>query len=190
MKTSEVQAVFEELRPQQVALVREIVEKGNPVDDSPLHQKFPEKKQWEFGLAVIKECGYDMERGRQDKSPHPFSTSFSRDDVRITTRVSPKFFSEAFFGTMHEAGHAMYEQGVSEAFERTPLSSGTSSALHESQSRLWENLVGRSHPFWKGFYPKLQNGQLTRSSRHSFALKLTRPHTICTSCCASISRST
>ncbi len=156
MKTAEAQAVFEELRPQQIALVREIVEKGKPLDDSPLHQKFPEKKQWEFGLAVVKQCGYDMERGRQDKAPHPFSTSFSRDDVRITTRVSPEFFSEAFFGTMHEAGHAMYEQGVSEAFERTPLSSGTSSALHESQSRLWENLVGRSRPFWKGLYPKLQ----------------------------------
>ena len=156
MKTAQVQAVFEELRPQQVALVRDIVEKGTPVDDSILRQKFPEKKQLEFGLEVIKQCGYDMERGRQDKAPHPFSTSFSRDDVRITTRVTQDYLPEALFGSIHEAGHAMYEQGVSEAFERTPLMNGTSLGLHESQSRLWENLVGRSRAFWKAFYPKLK----------------------------------
>lgn len=156
MKTAAVKAVFDELRPQQVDLVREIVERGAPVDDSPLHQKIPEKKQLAFGLEVIKSLGYDMDRGRQDLAPHPFSTSFSRDDVRITTRVDPEFLSEALFSSMHEAGHAMYNQGVSDVFERTPLSGGTSSGLHESQSRLWENLVGRSRPFWKAFYPRLQ----------------------------------
>jgi carboxypeptidase Taq len=156
MKTAEVKAVFDELRPQQVELLREIVERGAPVDDSPLRQKFPEKKQLAFGLEVIKSLGYDMERGRQDLAPHPFSTGFSRDDVRITTRVEPEFLSEAIFSSMHEAGHAMYNQGVGDFFERTPLSGGTSSAVDESQSRLWENLVGRSRPFWKAFYPRLQ----------------------------------
>jgi len=156
MKTNEVQAVFAELRPQQVELVRQIVENGKAVDDSILHQKYSEKKQWDFGVDVIKQCGYDMERGRLDKAPHPFSTSFSRDDVRITTRVNPEYLPSALFGSLHEAGHAMYEQGVSEVFERTPLSDGTSLGIHESQSRLWENLVGRSRPFWKAFYPKLK----------------------------------
>ncbi len=157
MKTAEVKAVFDALRPQQVELLREIVDRGAPVDDSPLRQYLPEKKQLAFGLEVIKTLGYDMDRGRQDLAPHPFSTSFSRDDVRITTRVDPKYLPEALTGSMHEAGHAMYNQGVSDAFERTPLSGGASLGLHESQSRLWENLVGRSRPFWKAFYPKLQN---------------------------------
>ncbi len=156
MKTTEVQAVFAELRPQQVELVRQIVENGTPVDDSILHQTYPEKKQWDFGVDVIKQCGYDMERGRQDKAPHPFTTSFSGDDVRITTRPNPKYLPSGLFGSMHEAGHAMYEQGVSKVFERTPLMSGTSLGVHESQSRLWENLVGRSRPFWKAYFPKLQ----------------------------------
>jgi carboxypeptidase Taq len=156
MKTAEVKAVFEKLRPQQVALVREIVEKGKPVDDSILHQKFSEKKQWDFGEMVVAKVGYDFERGRQDKAAHPFTTSFHPDDVRITTRVNPKFFSSAFFGTMHEAGHAMYEQGVDPTFARTALADGTSYGIHESQSRMFENLIGRSKPFWKAYYPKLQ----------------------------------
>jgi carboxypeptidase Taq len=156
MKTAEVKAIFDELRPQQVALVQEIVEKGTPVDDSPMRHEFSEDAQLAFGLEVIKTCGYDMERGRQDKAPHPFTTKFGRGDVRITTRVEPNYLPEALFSSMHEAGHAMYGQGVSEAFDRTPLSGGTSSGVHESQSRLWENLVGRSRSFWKAFYPKLQ----------------------------------
>ncbi len=156
MKTTEVKDVFEKLRVQQVALVREIVEKGKPVDDSILHQNFSEKKQWDFGEEVIKKVGYDFPRGRQDKAPHPFTTSFSPNDVRITTRINPEFFPTAFFGTMHESGHAMYEQGVDPSFARTPLAEGTSYGIHESQSRLFENLVGRSKPFWKAYYPKLQ----------------------------------
>jgi carboxypeptidase Taq len=156
MKTAEVKAVFDELRPQQVELLREIVERGAPVDDSPLRQKFPEKKQLAFGLEVIKSLGFDMDRGRQDLAPHPFSIGFSRDDVRITTRVYSEYLPEALFSSIHEAGHAMYNQGVSDVFERTPLAGGTSNGLHESQSRLWENLVGLSRPFWKAFYPRLQ----------------------------------
>lgn len=156
MKTAEVKAVFEKLRPEQVALVRDIVEKGKPVDDSILHQKFSEKKQWDFGEKVVAKVGYDFERGRQDKAAHPFTISFHPDDVRITTRVNPNFFPTAFFGTMHEAGHAMYEQGVDGSFARTPLAEGTSYGVHESQSRLYENLIGRSKPFWKAYYPKLQ----------------------------------
>ncbi|MFQ5812696.1 MAG: carboxypeptidase M32 [Anaerolineae bacterium] len=155
MKASTISALFAELRQQLVPLVQAITAQP-AADDSRLHQTFPEEKQWAFGLEVIKRFGYDFERGRQDKTPHPFTTKFSLGDVRITTRVKENDLGEALFGTMHEAGHALYEQGVRRDFEGTPLAQGTSSGVHESQSRLWENLVGRSPGFWRFFYPKLQ----------------------------------
>ncbi|RMD99199.1 MAG: carboxypeptidase M32, partial [Deltaproteobacteria bacterium] len=94
--------------------------------------------------------------GRQDLTHHPFMIKFSLDDVRITTRVKEDDLTEALFGTIHEAGHAMYEQGIAPGYEGTPLADGASMGLHESQSRLWENIVGRSLPFWQHFYPQLQ----------------------------------
>lgn len=156
MKTVEVKTVFDELRGEQVALIQEIVERGSPVDDSVVHQRFEEEKQRDFGLEVAKALGYDFERGRQDKSVHPFTSGFGTGDVRITTRFDPQFLNTALFGTMHEAGHAMYEQGVNPEYDRTPLGTGASLALHESQSRMWENLVGRSRSFWVCFYPRLR----------------------------------
>ena len=156
MKTAEVKAVFDELRPQQVELVRAISERGAPVDDSVVRQAFDEEKQRDFGLEVVKAIGYDFERGRQDKSVHPFTSGFGTGDVRITTRFDPKFLNTALFGSMHESGHAMYEQGVNPDFDRTPLADAASLAMHESQSRLWENLVGRSRSFWVAFYARLQ----------------------------------
>lgn len=155
MKTQEVQAIFQSLRPRQVALVQAIAARP-PIEDSFLHQPFDKDKQWEFGLKVITDFGYDWHRGRQDISPHPFTTSFGLGDVRITTRVEPDFFNSAFFATLHECGHALYGQGVDRALAHTPLASGASLAIHESQSRLWENLVGRSRPFWEHYYPRLQ----------------------------------
>ncbi len=155
MKTAEVREIFDTLRPKQVELLQAITASAQ-VDDSFLHQDFPEKEQWDFGVDVITKFGYDWTRGRQDKTAHPFTTSFSINDVRITTRFMEDFLPSALFGTMHEAGHGMYEQGVSQAYERTPLADGASLAVHESQSRLWENLVGRSIPFWEHFYPGLQ----------------------------------
>ena len=128
----------------------------NSIDDSVLHQNFDEQKQWDFGLEVIKAFGYDFNRGRQDKSAHPFTNSFGADDVRITTRLKPDYFSVGLFGTLHEAGHGMYEQGFNPKLARTPLMDGASLAIHESQSRMWENLVGRSRPFWTGFFSRLQ----------------------------------
>jgi len=155
MKASTLRTLFAELRQQLVPLVQAIT--AHPAaDDSCLHQTFPEAQQWAFGLEIVKRFGYDFERGRQDKTPHPFTTKFSIGDVRITTRVKENDLGEALFGTLHEAGHALYEQGVRKDFEGTPLAQGTSSGVHESQSRLWENLVGRSRGFWKFFYPKLQ----------------------------------
>ena len=155
MKTADVQEIFAGLRREQVALL-EAIAAAPQVDDTFLHQEFDEQKQWDFGVEVVTAFGYDWQRGRQDKSPHPFTTNFSINDVRITTRFMKDFLPAALFGTMHEGGHAMYEQGIKQAYERTPLASGASLGIHESQSRLWENLVGRSLPFWKHFYPRLQ----------------------------------
>ena len=155
MKTAEVKEIFGKLRPQQVELIKAIAERPQ-VDDSFLHQKFAEQQQWDFGVEVITKIGYDWQRGRQDRSAHPFTTNFGIDDVRITTKFLPDFVSSAIFSTVHETGHALYEQGVDHALERTPLAGGASLGMHESQSRLWENLVGRSYPFWQHFYPRLQ----------------------------------
>jgi carboxypeptidase Taq len=155
MKASTLRTLFAELRQQLVPIVQAITAQP-AADDSCLHQTFPEAQQWAFGLEVIERLGYDFERGRQDKTPHPFTTEFSIGDVRITTRVKEDDLGEALFGTLHEAGHAMYEQGVRMDFEGTPLAGGTSAGVHESQSRLWENIVGHSRGFWTFFYPQLQ----------------------------------
>ncbi len=155
VKTADVQAVFDALRPQQVELIKAIGERPQ-VDDSFLYGKFDEQRQWDFGVEVLTKVGYDWKRGRQDKSAHPFTTSFGNDDVRITTRVDTGFFNSAFFATLHEGGHALYEQGIADEFSRTPLQNAASLAFHESQSRMWENLVGRSRPFWEYFFPRLQ----------------------------------
>jgi carboxypeptidase Taq len=162
MKASAVRALFAGLRRELVPIVQAIT--AQPLaDDACLRQSFPEAQQLAFGRGVIKQFGYDFERGRQDKTPHPFMTKFSLGDVRITTRVKENDLGDALFSTMHEAGHALYEQGIAPAYEGTPLAGGTSSGVHESQSRLWENLVGRSRAFWEFFYPQLQKefpGQL------------------------------
>jgi carboxypeptidase Taq len=155
MKTADVKTIFEGLRPRQVELVKAIAAKTQ-VDDSFLHQPFDENRQWGFGEEVITRFGYDWKRGRQDKAAHPFTTQFGINDVRITTRVNSDFLNSMLFGSMHECGHALYGQGLAPELERTGLDWGASLAVHESQSRLWENLVGRSLPFWEYFYPRLQ----------------------------------
>ncbi|HUS14859.1 MAG TPA: carboxypeptidase M32 [Chloroflexia bacterium] len=156
MTTTQLRTLFEQLKAAIVPLVRAISDKGDVVDDSMLHREYDEQEQLAFGLQVVQQYGYKMDSGREDLTTHPFCTSFSPNDVRITTRVSRDFLSMALFGTMHESGHGMYEQGVSQALDRTPLCRGASPGFHESQSRLWENLVGRSRPFWQGYFPKLQ----------------------------------
>ena len=170
MKTAEVKAIFDALRPQQVELIKAITDSPQ-VDDSFLHQEYDEQKQWDFGVAVITKYGYDWNRGRQDKAVHPFTSEFSRDDVRITTRIYPNYIGSALFSTLHECGHGLYEQGSSPDYERTVLAGGASLAIHESQSRMYENLVGRSLPFWEHFYPQLQEtfpAQLNNVDLQSF----------------------
>ena len=155
MKASSIRELFSKLREQLVPLVQKIT--AQPVaGDECLRQHFPEAEQLAFGEKIIRAFGYDFNRGRQDKSHHPFMTKFSLGDVRITTRVQENEFGDALFSTMHEAGHAIYEQGIRLELEATPLAGGTSSGVHESQSRLWENMVGRSRGFWQHFYPQLQ----------------------------------
>ncbi len=155
MKTADVKVIFNELRPQQVELIKAIAA-SKQVKDDFLHKKYNEKKLWDFSEEIVKQFGYDFNRGRQDKAAHPFQTSFSINDVRITNRFESDNPLATLFSAMHESGHAMYEQGINPDFERTPLEGGTSLAVHESQSRMWENLVGRSLPFWEYFYPKLK----------------------------------
>jgi len=155
LKTAEVQAIFDALRPQQVDLIKAISESPQ-VDDSFLHQPYNELKQEEFGIEVITKYGYDWNRGRQDRAAHPFTTNFGIGDVRITTRFIPDYLGSAMFSTLHEAGHAIYEQGIAPHLDRTLLAEGTSLAVHESQSRLYENILGRSYDFWAHFYVRLQ----------------------------------
>lgn len=155
MKAEAIRTLFGELREQLVPIVKAITEQ--PVaDDSCLRQHYDEDKQLAFGMDIAKKYGFDTQRGRQDKTHHPFMTKFSIGDVRITTRVDENNLNEALFSTLHETGHALYEMGLNPALEGSPLANGTSSGVHESQSRLWENLVGRSRGFWKHYYPELQ----------------------------------
>jgi carboxypeptidase Taq len=155
MKVSSVRAIFAELREQLVPMVQAITAQP-PVDESFLHRHYPEAQQLAFGEEVIKRLGYDFTRGRQDKTHHPFMTRFAHGDVRITTRSREDDVTDAFFTTLHETGHGLYEQGVSANLDGTPLAHGASAGVHESQSRLWENIVGRSRPFWEFYYPQLQ----------------------------------
>ena len=155
MTTASIRALFAELRAELVPIVRAIVDQP-PADDRCLRGPFSEQEQLEFSLSVVERFGYDLDRGRLDKTHHPFCTKFSIGDVRITTRVNERDLGDALFSTLHEAGHALYEQGVCAALEGTPLGWGTSAGVHESQSRLWENIVGRGRRFWQHFYPALQ----------------------------------
>lgn len=156
MKTAEVAEVFGGLRGELVPFVQQVFERLDAVDHSMLHIPYDVEKQADFGLEVVKQLGYDFNRGRQDKAVHPFTTNFSINDVRITTRYMPEYLPSALFSSVHESGHALYEQGSDQSLENTVLAGGVSLGVHESQSRLWENLVGRGRPFWQHFYPLLQ----------------------------------
>lgn len=154
MKASSIKKLFGELRAELVPIVKKITDQP-AANDSFLHLVYPEAQQLKFGETVVRKLGYDFNRGRIDKTHHPFMTKFSLTDVRITTRLKENYLGEALFSNIHEAGHAMYEQGIDLAYEASPLGGGTSSGVHESQSRTWENLVGRSRGFWEYFFPKL-----------------------------------
>lgn len=155
MKTETIRALFADLRAELTPLVHAIT-RHPPADDRCLHRYYPEAAQLAFGQQIIERFGYDFQRGRCDKTAHPYMTQFSPGDVRITTRVDEHDLSQALFSILHESGHALYEQGINPAYEATTLGGGVSAGVHESQSRLWENQVGRSRGFWEHHYPLLQ----------------------------------
>jgi len=157
LTTDQLEGFFADLKRAIVPLVGDVARHADTVDDSVLYRGFDPDLQVRYTVQVVTRLGYDFDRGRQDISTHPFTTSFGPGDVRITTRVSRDFFNECLFGSIHEAGHGMYNQGIGENLDRTPLWAGASPGVHESQSRLWENLVGRSLPFWRYFYPSLKD---------------------------------
>ncbi len=156
MKTAEVRAIFDAVKAELVPLREAIEERGTAVDDTFLHQHYEINKQKQFARYIATTIGYDFSRGHLGTVVHPFATSFSRDDARITTRWNPDFLNPALFGTLHESGHAMYEQGTHPELARTPLARGTSLGIHESQSRMMENMVGRNRGFWQTHFPVLQ----------------------------------
>lgn len=155
MKSADVRRVFAQLKSETVPLVREIGARLDAVDDRMLKQDFPVEAQRAMCRYAAESVGYDFTRGHLGEVQHPFSTSFGRDDVRITTRFAPEFAVSSIFAVLHESGHAMYEQGIAEDLDRSPLGRGTSSGIHESQSRLIENQVGRSLGYWQAHFPEL-----------------------------------
>jgi len=152
MATSEVETVFARLKEELVRLVAEV---GEPVDDSCLRGTFPREAQRRFSLDVLARLGMDEASWRLDDTVHPFATALAHADIRLTTRFNDDELS-GILSCLHEFGHGVYERQVDERFARTPLGQGASAAFHESQSRLWENLVGRRLSTWRHFYPQLQ----------------------------------
>ena len=132
------------------------IKSSKQVDNSFFHQHFPKQEQWDFSIDVLKRMGFDFEAGRQDYSEHPFTTSFAATDVRLTTRVDEDNYTSMLWSCIHEGGHGLYEQGLPEDQYGLPLGSAASLGIHESQSRFWENCIGRSLDFWKFFYPQLK----------------------------------
>jgi len=153
MTTAEVKTLFDSLRPPQIKLVKAI-STATPIDDSFTYRYYDPESQWQLSCDIIKKFGYDFNCGRLDKAMHPFTTTIGLGDIRITTRIAENDFFSGLGSSMHEAGHAIYEQGIERRFDRTPLGTGTSLAMHESQSRLWENMVGRSQAFCQYLYPQ------------------------------------
>ena len=156
MTAEKLTQLFKPLQQRLVSLVKAIKNSTTVIDEETLKKSFDVSKQWDFGMKVVEAMGFDLRYGRQDRSVHPFTTSFHPTDVRITTRLDEHSFKTAFFGTVHEAGHALYEQGLPVGHYGTPFGDAISYGFHESQSRLWENLVARGTHFWDHFYPVLQ----------------------------------
>jgi len=154
MKTAEVREIFEELKQQLLPLVEQIGEAGE-IDDSFLTGTFDPAIQRELSLEILRRFGYTDDEWRLHQTPHPFMTSPGAGDIRLTSNFKPADL-HSLFETMHEFGHGVYEWGIDRSLARTPLGSGVSLGLHESQSRTWENLVGRSRSFWRFFYPHVQ----------------------------------
>lgn len=148
--------LFAALKARLVPLLKRVTQSPSQIDDSILRYSYDQTRQLEFGRLVLIAMGYDFERGRLDLSAHPFTTSFHPTDVRVTTRIHEHELQSCLFSCVHEGGHGLYDQGLDPRYYGTPLGESVSLGIHESQSRLWENCVGRSRAFWRFFYPILQ----------------------------------
>ena len=156
LTVEDVDLIFGDVKNQLVPFISKISENNN-IDDSFFYQHFDQKKQWDFGIDLLKQMGYDFNSGRQDLSAHPFSSHFSPEDARVTTRIDENNLSDMIWSCIHEGGHALYEQGILSENYGTPLGNSISLGIHESQSRLWENHVGRSLSYWKNNFSLLKS---------------------------------
>ena len=154
--TADIRSLFKELTYELVPIIRAIAGAKRKPDRSILERDFPLDRQRLFAESAAAAIGFDFRAGRLDTTSHPFCSGFGPGDCRITTRYNPRAFPEAFFGVLHEAGHGLYEQNLPADRYGEPAAQSCSLGIHESQSRLWENLVGRSRPFWEHFFPRLQ----------------------------------
>jgi carboxypeptidase Taq len=182
-KTREVAGVLAGLREQLVPLVAAIAASPRRPNLAPLKRRFPIDAQEKFGKQAVEAIGYDFSAGRIDVTDHPFCTTLGPRDIRLTTRYDEHFLPGAFFSTLHEAGHGMYEQGLPANRFGLPTGQAVSLGIHESQSRMWENVVGRSRAFWEYFFPQAQAafGQSLRDMRLDdfyFAINDVRPSLI------------
>lgn len=156
LTVAKLDQVFGQLRDRLVPVVTAIKEHGQEPEHEFLHNIFPKEQQEKFSMFLLEQIGYDFEAGRVDESVHPFQVTLNQGDARITTHYIEDDVVDALFSSLHEGGHALYEQNVSKELARTPLAQGTSMGIHESQSRFWENFIGRSRPFWERYYKDLQ----------------------------------
>src|SRR5918912_2954762 len=169
MRATEVDAIFDVLKRELIPLVKDVAA-AEPVDDSFLRTHWDQEAQRSFSLHVLDEFGFDPTSWRLDDAQHPFASAPAPRDIRITARFDLDNI-HGVFPCLHEFGHGIYERQVADELFRTPLAHGASSALHESQSRMWENLIGRSRPFWARYYPRLQEAfpeQLGRLELEAF----------------------
>lgn len=178
--SQEVAAVFGQLREKLVPLLDSIRGSNRVPNESLLVRSYPVKQQEQFGRIVAKAIGFDFDAGRLDVAAHPFCSGTGPNDCRLTTRYDSHFFNGSFFGTLHETGHGLYEQGLPNEGWGTPLGQAVSLGIHESQSRLWENIIGRGRAFWQHFYPRAQEffpeslGQ-TSQDEFLFAINAVKP---------------
>jgi carboxypeptidase Taq len=179
MTVEKLDQVFGALRDKVVPLLQRIQAAPNQPDRFFLDQQFEISKQKQFSLMILKQMHYDFEAGRLDETVHPFATALNPGDVRITTRYLPNDITSALFGTIHEGGHALYEQNISQDLVGTNLCTGTSMGIHESQSRFWENVIGRSKAFWNRYYGELQTtfaGQIDEVDVNAFYRAINHIH--------------
>lgn len=184
-KTADLEVLFTDVKSQLVDFIKQIATKPQNADGFMFHH-FEKQKQWEIGMDLLKQMGFDFNSGRQDLSTHPFTTSFNSKDVRVTTRIAENDFHEMIWSCIHEGGHALYEQGLPLSEYGLPSGEYISLGIHESQSRLWENNVGRNLNYWKFNYAKLREvfpDQLKNVSVTDFykAINIVKPSLIRTS---------